>query len=664
MFMSPSATTAGSGIVFTSDALTFSFAIDGDSIIKGFTLHIEKQNPPIMTVNDMRALKASNGLKAFDVKYDDITTGRTGDIVTLNVPIKIANSTTFQLGYYTGETFTNATWSEKKSATINFALSGFKYFISATSKDRKGNLGNKYYLFSPTGTYNKYGYDLPLTCSLTTEISEEGTITLSGTLNFTATFDLNALSLVGNPNYKGNYWYTIQNRGQFFNVAEDARTSNELNLLSRTEGQTAPGLSKNGTGGTSGSPVLIGDYSLFVINPNTNANNKTYSFSLQSNVVISSADTSHEDIVTQSFKGDFSLKDVNGNTIFQNVQLGSSLAAGDYRWCIDSILDSEGKDTGVVSKNEMFSVRPVHELDFTLGTNNNTITLSNGNLTEIRNIYIQNESASWKYKMGNTPIQIPYCGTSENEMACGKVEFKDGTKIFKEIGILTSFDKNIKASVANHLYATIECVKPGVNLKSFDNEDFGVILPSSATHDYTYFPNRKNNYANEVEDDDDFYGYSLLLATAAERGYEIQKAYDFELNVDISSYSNNKEYSVLKNFTSYPTVERSESDYLSGTCKSLIGKIGSQEDNYWQYVQRPEIIEELAADLVNSDYVKFLKMPEGRMLQIQPSGNLAIGYDKTHNFKEVSFNWTEIADATYWAIYDTKEEGVKAANGD
>ena len=79
------------------------------------------------------------------------------------------------------------------------------------------------------------------------------------------------------------------------------------------------------------------------------------------------------------------------------------------------------------------------------------------------------------------------------------------------------------------------------------------------------------------------------------------------------------------------------------------------------YIQKPEILNELAADLIDDNYVKLLKMPEGRMLRIQPTSGLSAENNDTHDFKKIKFSWAEIEDVTNGIVYGEKE--VSAANG-
>lgn len=132
---------------------------------------------------------------------------------------------------------------------------------------------------------------------------------------------------------------------------------------------------------------------------------------------------------------------------------------------------------------------------------------------------------------------------------------------------------------------------------------------------------------------------------------QLDKIFFFEMNVETGSITNNTDFSVVKNFTSYPTVQRSFSNYWSGQLKGLLGRIAI---NGATFKQTPDMLQEIK-ELTQNTSRKFLKDRDGNFWEVEISS--AVTIDNNDNLdvqlKTKSFNWVEIGDASDIALVST-----------
>ena len=129
---------------------------------------------------------------------------------------------------------------------------------------------------------------------------------------------------------------------------------------------------------------------------------------------------------------------------------------------------------------------------------------------------------------------------------------------------------------------------------------------------------------------------------------QLDKIFFFEMNVETGSITNNTDFSIVKNFTPYPTVQRSFSNYWSGQLKGLLGRIAV---NGATFKQTPDMLQEIK-ELTQNTSRKFLKDRDGNFWEVEISS--AVTVDNNDNLdvqlKTKSFNWVEIGDASDIAL--------------
>lgn len=123
----------------------------------------------------------------------------------------------------------------------------------------------------------------------------------------------------------------------------------------------------------------------------------------------------------------------------------------------------------------------------------------------------------------------------------------------------------------------------------------------------------------------------------------VDKIFFFEMNVETGTMKNNTDFSIVKNFTSYPMVQRSPSNYWSGQLKGLLGRLSLTDS----YIQNPSMLQEIK-ELTQNTSRKFLKDKDGNFWEVELSSDITIdNNDKLDiQLKTKSFNWVEVGDAS------------------
>lgn len=155
-----------------------------------------------------------------------------------------------------------------------------------------------------------------------------------------------------------------------------------------------------------------------------------------------------------------------------------------------------------------------------------------------------------------------------------------------------------------------------------------------------------------------FPGETLLATEYNEddESYHVVKEYQFNCNVDEISISNNYSASFEKNFTQYPTLFRSTTNYVSGELKAYIGSVSTSSGRYSDSVS---LMKELNA-LATEDYTYFVKTTKGNiwMVAIGSAIQQTIARGSYEMPVSVSLPYTEIGDASDVAIIMTPEDSA------
>ena len=143
------------------------------------------------------------------------------------------------------------------------------------------------------------------------------------------------------------------------------------------------------------------------------------------------------------------------------------------------------------------------------------------------------------------------------------------------------------------------------------------------------------------------------LDGTADKGYNenvllVDKIFFFEMNVETGSMKNNTDFSAIKNFTPYPHIQRSPSNYWSGQLKGLLGRLAIDDCTF---KQTPTMLQEIK-ELTQNTSRKFLKDRDGNFWEVELSSDITIdNNDKLDvQLKTKSFNWVEVGDASDIAL--------------
>lgn len=168
---------------------------------------------------------------------------------------------------------------------------------------------------------------------------------------------------------------------------------------------------------------------------------------------------------------------------------------------------------------------------------------------------------------------------------------------------------------------------------------------------YYLFPIGETTYisdpieSNEVTICD--WNWSLLECSRREGSgefYAVDAEYRFGKNLVSGTVSNNNGANLMENFTAYPTVQLSPSNYKSGTLQSLIGTIDYACGN--EYSDSLSLRDAIMALSVTRKTL-FLKSRKGDLMKVRLAG--AVTMETMDNTREqaqiASLPWAEIGDA-------------------
>ena len=175
--------------------------------------------------------------------------------------------------------------------------------------------------------------------------------------------------------------------------------------------------------------------------------------------------------------------------------------------------------------------------------------------------------------------------------------------------------------------------------------DFGAASDQGPYNYYLFAANSTTYLSSPLISDDvtpTRYYWSLLQCTENQDGvYRVIKEFDFKLNLNSGSLSNNNSPSVLQNFTAMPTVQLSPSNYKSGTLSALIGKAATGQYTGDTLTQR----EALMALSTTQDTL-FLKSSKGDVMMVAINGAVTATISDTVKDKPqvIQVPWIEIDD--------------------
>lgn len=187
--------------------------------------------------------------------------------------------------------------------------------------------------------------------------------------------------------------------------------------------------------------------------------------------------------------------------------------------------------------------------------------------------------------------------------------------------------------------------------------DFGV---ASGQGPYTYYlfaripgdstasPPTETTYTTAIVSNElnpTFYYWALIAGTEQTNGTfqtGTQRIFLFQNNLDSGSISNNNSPNVLQNFTAFPTVQPSPSNYKSGTLVALVGEAYRGE-----YINDTLSLRERILGLSTTQDTLFLKSPKGDIMTIAINGPITFSISDTTKGQpqNISVPWIEIDDS-------------------
>lgn len=207
-------------------------------------------------------------------------------------------------------------------------------------------------------------------------------------------------------------------------------------------------------------------------------------------------------------------------------------------------------------------------------------------------------------------------------------------------------------------------------------KDFG--LRSGKLYEYyLYVYDSNDSFMTNVEGNQrvttKYNSYSLMVCDydSDNDEYHVRKQYLFINNATEGAMSNNNTPTINKNFTSYPTIMNSTSNYVSGTLSSLIGVIYTvpaliEQIGTYKFVKKPSTLDyfdsvDLQKELFQLStlpYQLFLRDLKGnmRMVKITAPISMTVNTKQTQLSTTISIQWTEIDNADDVTVIQTPDD--------
>jgi len=192
--------------------------------------------------------------------------------------------------------------------------------------------------------------------------------------------------------------------------------------------------------------------------------------------------------------------------------------------------------------------------------------------------------------------------------------------------------------------------------------DYSVV--NNTPYRYYIYPSIGGTLSSPMETDPittDFDCWTLFLVnpTDDDNVFLLSKAYDFKLNFEPPTITNNTGANVITTFSRYQRVRKNTVNCMSGSLASLLGyydpsAIKPEDPKSSAYVETADTLDEIFALSANIEHRKFLRDLQGRLMEVEITGAIT-AQQQNYNGHIVSsgqVNWTEIADASNVIILD------------
>lgn len=146
----------------------------------------------------------------------------------------------------------------------------------------------------------------------------------------------------------------------------------------------------------------------------------------------------------------------------------------------------------------------------------------------------------------------------------------------------------------------------------------------------------------------------IVCDKESEETYTVNDIYKFDLDVSTGAMTNNTTSSVLENFTKYAKIQKSKSNYWTGTLSSLLGNCAN---TYSDTVERMEQLKELTTD--GKD--KFLKDRKGNFWKVALNSAITEQINDIYKEQAVTINigWMEVGSSKLSKITEPDSVSVE-----
>lgn len=183
------------------------------------------------------------------------------------------------------------------------------------------------------------------------------------------------------------------------------------------------------------------------------------------------------------------------------------------------------------------------------------------------------------------------------------------------------------------------------------------MVKNNSEYMYYLFPTTENATllplsSNSVEINHNAWSLMVVDETDDKNVFTLAKLFKFSLNFSSDRMSTNNDVNILKNFTSYPKIQKGNSNYWSGGLTSLIGFVHCSGD----YIQTPNMMEELKALAIDGRR-KFLRDYEGNLFEVEIVDSINIGNedDTSQQVKSMTIKWVEVGSTDGLSVVNPKQ---------
>lgn len=227
--------------------------------------------------------------------------------------------------------------------------------------------------------------------------------------------------------------------------------------------------------------------------------------------------------------------------------------------------------------------------------------------------------------------------------------------------LLATFDQTLSAGnyigegdiVKWKIYRQIDGSGILYHIRDIDPENSFIVdysVSNANTYTYYIFPAFDNGIGNALISSKittSWWSWYLVVCNniSSKDEYYVDNIYEFDLDLSSGAMSNNTTFNVLENFTPYPKVQNSNSNYWSGTISALLGNCNI---TYSDTVAKMNEIKALTTDRK----IKFLKDRKGNIWKVKLNSPVTeqIGDEFVEQRVTVTLSWVEIGDASSCTI--------------